>query len=160
MLGHDLAEPGGQCLVRLHPGLHLLGGEDGAAVGERRDVAGGLHHSVPPGQHLQPVLLHQHLPKHTQLGSDGGDKGLAIYKVKFIYPCGTLWPSYILMPLLLPGVFLHLFLVEAPAFLLACRTATSCAVTAPPRRPPGPSLDTRPANTDMAAGSVMKSKHK
>ena len=92
--------------------------------------------------------------------SDGGDKGLAIYKVKFIYPCGTLWPSYILMPLLLPGVFLHLFLVEAPAFLLACRTATSCAVTAPPRRPPGPSLDTRPANTDMAAGSVMKSKHK
>ena len=67
VLGHDLAEPGGQCLVRLHPGLHLLGGEDGAAVGERRNVAGGLHHSVPPGQHLQPVLLHQHLPKHTQL---------------------------------------------------------------------------------------------
>ena len=36
---------------------------------------------------------------------------------------GTLWPSYTLIPLLLPGVFLHLFLVLDPAkvfFSLTC----------------------------------------
>merc|ERR1712212_296695 len=38
------------------------------------------------------------------------------------FPCGTLCPSYTLIPLLLPGVFLHLFLVLAPAFLLAFLT--------------------------------------
>ena len=61
--GEDSAQPGRQSLVSLHIGLDLLSGEDGAPVTEGHDVAGGEHLGVPARQHLQPVLLHQHLPE-------------------------------------------------------------------------------------------------
>ena len=47
------------------------------------------------------------------------------YYIFLTYPWGILWPSYIFIPRLFPGVFLHLFLVEAPAFLLAFLDKTS-----------------------------------
>ena len=49
-------------LVSLQLGVNLLRGEDGSAVGEGDDVAGVEELGVPAWQHLQSVLLHQHLP--------------------------------------------------------------------------------------------------
>ena len=58
----DSTQPGRQSLVSLQLRLDLLGGEDGAAVAEGHDVAGVEHLGVPARQHLEPVLLYQHLP--------------------------------------------------------------------------------------------------
>lgn len=62
------------------------------------------------------------------------------------------------MPLLLPGVFLHLFLVEEPAFLLASRTASSVTEAGLKRLlETEVRRDMRPVSVAMV--SAMESKH-
>ena len=59
------------------------------------------------------------------------------------------------MPLRLPGVFLHLFLVEDPAFLLASLAANSVTEAGTRRLLEAKvSRDTRPVSMDMVCNGI------